>query len=322
MPAVQARSRRTETAATVRTVPTFREFVAGPWKKAHLHRYKPSSRRVTQYHLDRQLLPAFGSTPLDRVGRAQVRRWFDRYSRTAPGGANRALDILRQIMNFAAVCGYVESNPAKGLERNRRPALTRFLSREEVGRLHEALDGQTCGNDRQQAEIVRLLLLTGCRKSEIVNLRWSEVRDGMLALADSKTGPRTVPLNSQARRVLERQSRKSSPFVFPSLSDPNKARSANIGLWYRVRREAGIEDVRLHDLRHTVASHAVMNGVPVPVVSRLLGHSDVRMTLRYAHLADRDIEAAAERVGAAMAQVMGLGLQLHPLGASSGGSSG
>ena len=78
----------------------------------------------------------------------------------------------------------------------------------------------------------------------------------------------------------------------------------SLSLWYRVRKKAGIEDVRLHDLRHTVASHAVMSGVPVPVVSRLLGHSNVRMTLRYAHLGDREIEAAAERVGQAIARRM------------------
>ena len=92
--------------------------------------------------------------------------------------------------------------------------------------------------------------------------------------------------------------------MFPSPRDPAYPRRPGHSFWYRVRREAGIEDVRLHDLRHTMASHAVMNGVPVPVVSRLLGHSNVQMTLRYAHLADRDIEAAAERVGSAMAQVM------------------
>ena len=92
--------------------------------------------------------------------------------------------------------------------------------------------------------------------------------------------------------------------MFPSPYDPTRPRSRNLALWYRVRREAGIEDVRLHDLRHTHASHAVMNGVPVPVVSRLLGHSNVRITLRYAHLGDREIEAAAERIGEAMARVM------------------
>ncbi len=166
------------------------------------------------------------------------------------------------------------------------------------------MDAQTRKSARQQADIVRLLLLTGCRRSEITGLRWSEVREDGLALTDAKTGPRTVPLGSGARAILDRQPRTGSPFVFPSPCDPARPRSPDLPLWYRVRREAGIGDVRLHDLRHTMASHAVMNGVPVPVVSRLLGHSSVRMTLRYAHLADRDIEAAAERVGQAMSAVL------------------
>ena len=137
-----------------------------------------------------------------------------------------------------------------------------------------------------------------------MRLRWSEVDGDRLLLADAKTGPRTVPLNSRARNVLDRQPRGNSPFVFPSPRDPSRPRGPHLGLWYRVRREAGIEDVRLHDLRHTHASHAVMNGVPVPVVSRLLGHSSVSMTLRYAHLGDREIEEAAERVGLAVAAIM------------------
>ena len=94
--------------------------------------------------------------------------------------------------------------------------------------------------------------------------------------------------------------------MFPSPRDPSRSRGDHLGLWYRVRREAGIEDVRLHDLRHTHASHAVMNGVPVPVVSRLLGHSNTRMTLRYAHLGDREIEQAAERVGGSIGTILGV----------------
>ena len=292
-----------KTGAAADPVPLFRDFVAGPWKQAHFARYKPSGRDTASGFLKRQLLPAFGAKPLDCISPAHAGQWFDRYSRTAPGGANRALDILNRIMNFAVACGHVTVNPAKGVRRNRRPALTRFLSREEIARLHGVLDAQTRKSSRQQADIIRLLLLTGCRKGEIVGLRWSGIHDDMLALEDSKTGPRTVPLGSRARAILDRQPRGESPFVFPSPLDPARPRTA-LTLWYRVRREAGIEDVRLHDLRHTMASHAVMNGVPVPVVSRLLGHSNVRMTLRYAHLADRDIEAAAERVGDAMAQVM------------------
>ena len=253
-----------------------------------------------------RILPAFGARPVDRITPAQVGRWFDAYSRTAPGNANHALALFRQIMNVAIARGLIETNPARGLKRNRRPALTRFLSREEIGRLHRVLDRQTRKSSRQQVDIIRLLLLTGCRRGEIVQLRWSAVQDDMLVLADSKTGPRTVPLNTQARRILERQRRSTSSFVFPSPRDLARPRGLNLPLWYLVRREAGIEDVRLHDLRHTLASHAVMNGVPVPVVSRLLGHSNVRMTLRYAHLGDRDIEAAAERVGQSIAAIMGI----------------
>ena len=289
---------------TARAVPTFRDFVAGPWTEVHFDSYKPSTQRGVRYVLDRQLLPAFGSKPLHRVTPARVVRWFHAYSRTAPGGANHALDILGQIMNFAVASGHVHANPTRGVKRNRRPALTRFLSREEIGCLHRVLDGRIGRSAEQQADIIRLLLLTGCRRTEIVRLRWAEVRDDCLVLGDSKTGSRKVPLNTQARRILERQPCGGSPFVFPSPRDPSRPRGVNLPLWYSVRREAGIEDVRLHDLRHTHASHAVMNGVPVPVVSRLLGHSNVRMTLRYAHLGNRDIEAAAERVGQAVADLM------------------
>ena len=287
-------------------VPSFRDFVAGTWKEAHCDRYKPSTQRGVRSILAGQLLPAFGSKPLDRISPTQVRRWFDIYSRTAPGGANRALDLLRQIMNVAVACSHIDTNPARGVKRNRRAALTRFLSREEIARLHRVLDRQTRKSSRQQADIIRLLLLTGCRKGEILRLRWSAVQDDILVLADSKTGPRTVPLNTQARRILERQPRGPSSFVFPSPRDLARPRGPNLPLWYPVRREAGIEDVRLHDLRHTHASHAVMNGVPVPVVSRLLGHSNVSMTLRYAHLGDREIEAAAERVGQSIGAIMGI----------------
>ncbi len=293
-------------AKPARAAPPLRDFVEGEWKRAHFDRYKPSTRRTTSSQLSGRILPAFGTKPLDRITPAGVRRWFDEFSRTAPGHANQTLGLLRQIMNFAIACGHVEANPTRGIRRNRRPRLTRFLSSEEIHRLHRALDRQTGNSNRQQADIVRLLLLTGCRRGEIVHLRWSEVREGALALEDAKTGPRTVILNAQARRILQSQPRGESPYVFPSPRDPARPRGPHLELWYRVRREAGIEDVRLHDLRHTHASHAVMNGVPVPVVSRMLGHADVGMTLRYAHLGDRDIEEAAERVGQAVANLMGL----------------
>ena len=101
-------------------------------------------------------------------------------------------------------------------------------------------------------------------------------------------------LSSEARAIIERQPRSGSSWVFSSPSDPTRART-DLGLWKRVRKLAGIEDVRLNDLRHTFASQAAMQGIPLPVVARLLGHAQVQMTLRYAHVSDRDVEAAAER---------------------------
>ena len=234
-------------------VPTFAEFLAGP-AQACFDRYKPSTRKNTTLLLNARLLPAFGSLPLDRITRAGVTRWFDEYSLSAPGGANRTLDLLRRILNHAINCGHLQTNPARGIKRNPRPKLTRFLSCEEVRRLRRALDGHAGARPSRarQADIIRLLLLTGCRKSEIRTLRWQDVDGDTLNLADAKTGPRRVFLNAPARAIVERQTRSGSAWVFPSPSSPGRPLSRNLPLWYSVRKEAGIEDVRLHDLRHYV----------------------------------------------------------------------
>ncbi len=150
-------------------------------------------------------------------------------------------------------------------------------------------------------------MLTGCRRNEIVRLQKREVFDDSLRLLDSKTGSRTVFLNSGARAIIERRMTGDSAFVFPSPLDQGRPLSDDLSMWYSIRRHAGIEDVRLHDLRHTFASHAVMQGTPLPVVSRLLGHSKPTMTMRYAHMGDRETEAAAERIGTAIAGMLDMG---------------
>ena len=221
----------------------FRDFVAGPWRAACFEPCKQSTRTSKDWALNNQLLPVFGAMPLDRTG---VIRWFEGYSAAAPGGANSALLMFRQIMNHAISRGHIETNPTRGLKRNPRPKLTRFLSREEIGRLHEVLDGyeprQPSG--KAQADIIRLLLLTGCRVAEMVKLRWREVDGDTLELEDSKTGPRQVLLSAEARAIIERQPRPGSPWVFPSPMNPARART-DLSLWKRVRKLAGIEDVRL-----------------------------------------------------------------------------
>ena len=287
--------------------PLFRDFIAGRWKTERLERCKPSTQKRLHNALKSQLLPVFGSRRLDRITRSMALGWFEAVSRTAPGTANHALALLRQILNHAIACGYIATNPVRGIRRNPGRKMTRFLSREEIARLHRVLDWYAEGSasQAQQADIIRLLLLTGCRKSEIVYLRREEVREDRLELADSKTGPRTVLLSEPARKIVARRMQLGNgPWLFPSFSDPSRPRAREPWLWNRVRREAGMEDVRLHDLRHTVASQAAMHGVPLPVVARLLGHSDVRMTMHYTHVGDREVEAAAERVGQAIGAML------------------
>ena len=107
--------------------PLFRDFVLDEWLPVYRRRYAPSSCRFANRVLERQLIPAFGLLRLDAIRRIDVERWFDAYSRTAPGGANKALEILGQIMNAALAAGHVGTAPVKGIAKNPRPKLTRFL---------------------------------------------------------------------------------------------------------------------------------------------------------------------------------------------------
>ncbi len=287
-------------------VPYFRDFVMEDWLPAYRGRYSPGWGKRVDRMVKRQLLPAFGALRLDRIGRPHVERWFDAMSRKTPGAANTTLAVLRQIVGAAKAAGHIGTDPVAGVRPNPGRKMTRFLSAEEIARLHRTLDRlvEERPSRRPQADVICLLLLTGCRKSEILTLRWSEVDGDVLRLVEAKTGPRTVWLSEAAQAVIARQPRTHSAFVFPSPKDPARPQSRNLGLWRRARREAGIEDVRLHDLRHTVASQAVARGVPLSTVARMLGHTQPVMTLRYAHVGDHEVEDAAERVGSIIAAAM------------------
>ena len=306
----ESRTQLSDGVTEKRSVPLFRDFVAGPWRETWVHRCKPTTIRWRDWLLENRLLPEFGGLRLDHITPMMVHRWFDDCSRTAPGNANHCLQTLRQIFNHAFTCGHVSSNPARGIKLNPRRKTGRFLSREELDRLHKVLGrrGRSTAmleSQRQQIDIIRLLLLTGCRKNEIVRLRQDEVAGTSLRLLDSKTGPRTVFLNAEARAIIKRRMTGKTKFLFPSPKDAEQPLGKMLHLWHAIRKEAGIEDVRLHDLRHTFASHAVMQGTPLPVVARLLGHSQTTMTLRYAHAGDRETEAAAERIGGVISELLG-----------------
>ena len=211
------------------------------------------------------------------------------------------MPVLSIIMREAEGMGLRPegSNPCRGIRRYRRKGRERFLSDEEIRRLSDRLRAHEARWPRRAA-IVRLLLLTGCRRGELLTLQWPDYREGHLFLRDSKTGPRTVWLSEPARAVLDGLERKGR-WVFPaSRGDRPLSNTWLNDFWLRVRAEAGLEDVHLHDLRHTVASLALRQGETVLAIGRLLGHRNPETTLKYIHLADSMVRDAAETVGAAL----------------------
>ena len=188
------------------------------------------------------------------------------------------------------------SNPCRGIRRYRRKGRERYLSDEEIRRLAARLSAHE-GERPRKVAAARLLLLTGCRKSEVRTLRWSDYREGRLFLRDSKTGPRTVWLSRAARNILDNMVRTSA-WVFPARKGNRPPSPVWLQLfWYRVRAEADLCEVRLHDLRHAHATFALRQGESVLAIGRLLGHANPETTLKYTHLADAMVHEAAETVG-------------------------
>ena len=167
-------------------------------------------------------------------------------------------------------------------------------------------DALIAGLNEQAIAILRLLIFTGARKGEIEALLWEsvDIEGGYLRLADSKTGPKSIPLNAGARNILSEVTvLEGSSYVFPA----NKGEGYFQGtpkVWLKVREIAGLDDVRLHDLRHSFASIAVSGGASLPIVGALLGHTNAATTQRYAHLHDDPLKAASEAVGGAIDAVL------------------
>ncbi len=276
---------------------TLFETVAEEVFRRYGRAWKPGTLTVNRGYYRKQILPWFRGRQIAGITGADVREWFASLHAT-PGAADRSAPILSVIMARAEDYGYRPqgSNPCRGIRRYRRKGRERYCSIEEVRRLGLVLKTHE-QRFPTEAAIIRLLLLTGCRSHEIVSLRWTEYRQGHLHLRDSKTGPRMVWLSSPARQILDGLP-KSSPWVFPSTRTKGHISSSSAGkLWTSIRAEAGLSDVRLHDLRHTYASLAVMQGESILTVGRLLGHSDPATTLKYTHLADNVVAEAAEAVG-------------------------
>ena len=225
------------------------------------------------------------------------------------GTAARSLAVLGAMLQFATGRKLISVNPAKGVRLLKGEKKERFLTEAEVARLADTLTVMETEHrlSTVAAAAVRLLLLTGCRKSEILSLRWDWVDGdrGCLRLPDSKTGAKVVPLAAAALEVLSGLSR-TSVYVLPAA----KGDGHYSGLqkdWERVRDRAGLPGLRLHDLRHSFASFAVADGSTLFMVGKVLGHKQARTTEVYAHLADDPLRAVADRTAARIAAAMRVG---------------
>lgn len=298
---------------------------------------KESSWKTDRSNMERHIRPLLGNRKLRSMTKADIQRFQADVTmgKTAKdektgfrgraivkggrGTASRATAILGAMLTFALDRGLIPLNPARGVKLHPTTRRERFLSAEEMGRLGEALDAaETPSKPAPSPEAtfaaeaapsvaaIRLLILTGCRKSEIVTLQWRFVDwdRALLRLPDSKTGAKVVPIGGPALELLKALPREEGDiYVFPS---PRQGRHL-IGLqkvWERVREDANLSDVRLHDLRHSFASVAVSGGHSLYMVGKILGHKQSRSTEVYAHLADDPMKAVVNQTASVIAELM------------------
>ena len=257
---------------------------------------KPSTREEYRRSVRLFVDPVIGELRVPEVQRKDIAA-LHHGLRDKPYQANRTLGVLSKMFNLAEVWGWRPdgSNPCRHVKRYKEHKRERFLSPEETERLGQVL--REAEEEMPSAVAAfRLLLLTGCRMSEIRDLRWEYVKNDCIELRDAKTGGRVVPLGPEARAVLSAIPRdEDNPWVIAGrlpgshLTDLQRP-------WRRIRKQAGLEGVRIHDLRHSFASRALALGESLTMIGKLLGHTQVQTTARYAHLARDSIQTAAARI--------------------------
>ncbi|MDE0280756.1 MAG: tyrosine-type recombinase/integrase [Gammaproteobacteria bacterium] len=282
--------------------------LARRWLEQHVeHHCKPKTRRMYRLIVEKHLLPVLGKTPALAVNHRVVADLHHSLRKT-PTLANHAVRVLSRIWRAAEARGELPEgkNPCRKVPSFRENRRERYLSESEFIRLGEVLSELEAGRSRVSTHAIaaiRLLMLTGCRKNEILALEWKHVdlEAGELGLPDSKTGSRTVVLSPEAVAVLSGIPKVAgNPHVIPG-----KVRGKRLfnldAPWNLIRGKAGLEDVRVHDLRHSFASKALALGESLPSIGKLLGHSRVETTARYAHLSGEAVREAAVRISDSIA---------------------
>jgi integrase len=313
-----------------RKIPIFRDFAERYLAEEAVSKLKP--RTVVNYriYLHKHAAPVIGSIKLDMVTPSDIAKLHHRIGQTKPMTANRVVECIGSVYRYAATCGLVKRghNPAAQVEAFREQRRERFLTSEELARLGDAIrEAETTGipwevdekkptakhipkKNRSTnigphaAAALRLLIFTGARLREILGLKWNYVdfERGLLLLPDSKTGRKTIVLNAPALAILSELPRLG-PFVMGD--DPDRPRHDLNRPWRLVSKRAGIDGVRLHDLRHTHASFGAGAGLGLPIIGKLLGHTQASTTQRYAHLDADPLRRASEQIAGRIAAAMG-----------------
>jgi integrase len=257
---------------------------------------KASTAREYRRLLDHVVLPAIGKRKVANVTRQDVTK-FHYARRETPIEANHALAVASALFNFAERIGCRPDggNPCRHVEKYPQRNRERFLSADELARLGDALAAYD-GSPYATAAI-KLLVFTGARLGEVLGLQWQwiDFDRGEARLPDSKSGPKTIHLPPPALAVLTELPRvEGNPHVIvggvPGAGLVNLEKP-----WRAIRKKAELEDVRLHDLRHAFASIAVSSGMGLPIIGKMLGHTQAQTTQRYAHLARGPGEGRSRR---------------------------
>ena len=268
--------------------------------KEHASRKRVRSAANDLSMLNAIVLPRLGQIRVEDVRRSDLAALHREVSAKTPIQANRALALLSKMLSLAVAWEMRGDNPAIGIERNAENKRERFLSPTELARLNEALGSH---GSRASANAIRLLLLTGARRGEILGATWSQfdLEAGVWtkpAATTKQKKPHRVPLNAAALALLrELKARSASPALFPGRG-ANAFQGELKRSWASICKAAELEDLRLHDLRHSFASFLASSGLSLPTIGALLGHTQPATTARYAHLLDSALREATERVGA------------------------
>lgn len=313
-----------------RAMPTFTEFAERYLKEEAETKLKPGTVVNYRIYLRKHAAPVIGTRKLDALDTADIAKMHRKIGQTVPMTANRVVEFVGSVFRYAAVAGLVPRghNPAGHVQGFREQRRERFLSSAELGRLGDAIrEAETTGIpwniDREQpnakhipkngrtkigphvAAALRLLILTGARLREVLGLKWEyvDLERGLLLLPDSKTGRKAIILNAPALAIL-RELPRVDVYVIASEIESQPRHDLNKP-WKLVSTRANLAGVRIHDLRHTHASYGAGAGFGLPIIGKLLGHSQPATTARYAHLDNDPLRRASDHIAKALAEAMG-----------------